>query len=143
MEVGVLRKIFMVLACAAAVGCSDGTGGPASAPSATGKESAAVSAGRFNMLEASHHLVFFLDPQGGPCIMQAQILSGMGDELRGRAEIRYVQTTVPEDRRLFAQYGIRALPTLLLADAAGNEIQRLAPGVKNQEEIRLLLQAIH
>jgi len=44
---------------------------------------------------------------------------------------------------LFAQYGIRALPTLLLADASGNEIQRLAPGVKNQEEIRILLQAIH
>jgi thioredoxin 1 len=95
------------------------------------------------MLESNHHLVFFLDPQGGPCRMQAKILAGMRDEFQGRATIRYMQTTVPEDRRLFAHYGIRALPTLLLADASGNEIQRLAPGVKTPDEIRMLLQAIY
>lgn len=138
-----LRGVVLLLACALAAGCSDGKGGDSSVSQANAKNMAAVSSGQFNMLEARHHLVFFLDPQGGPCRLQAEILSGMRDDLRGRAEVRYVQTTVPEDRRLFALYGIRALPTILLADASGNEIQRLAPGVKTPEEIRMLLQAIY
>lgn len=91
---------------------------------------------------ASHKLVFFLDPNGGPCIMQVNILDDMAPELQGKVDIQYVQTTVPTDRAYFYQYGIRALPTLLLADVNGKEIKRLPPGVKRSDDIRLLIQSI-
>jgi len=91
---------------------------------------------------ASHKLVFFLDPNGGPCRLQVSILNDMATELRGKVDIQYVQTVVPADRAVFSQYGIRALPTLLLADASGKEIKRMTPGVKQADDIRLLLQSI-
>ena len=91
---------------------------------------------------AAHKLVFFLDPNGGPCRLQVSILNDMADELRGKVDIQYVQTTVPSDRDIFYQYGIRALPTLLLADASGKEIRRMPPGIKQSDDIRLLIQSI-
>jgi len=66
----------------------------------------------------------------------------MADELRGKVDIQYVQTTVSGDRDIFYQYGIRALPTLLLADASGKEIKRMPPGVKQAGDIRALIQSI-
>lgn len=91
---------------------------------------------------ADHLLVFFLDPNGGPCQMQGNILKQMTNELDGKVLIRPVQTTVPADRDLFYAYGIRALPTLLLADSSGKEIKRLPPGVQTAASIRGLLNQI-
>ncbi len=91
---------------------------------------------------AAHKLVFFLDPNGGPCRLQVTILNDMAAELRGKIDIQYVQTTVPGDRDIFYQYGIRALPTLLLADANGKEISRMSPGVKQSDDIRRLIKTI-
>lgn len=87
-------------------------------------------------------LVFFLDPNGAPCRMQDAILKDMAEELRGKVDLRYVQTTVPSDLDTFYAFGIRGLPALLLTDPSGKEIRRLPPGVKSAEEIRRLLQAI-
>jgi thioredoxin len=92
--------------------------------------------------EAAFNLVFFLDPGGRPCQMQNSILKNMAGELQGKVTIKYVQTTVPADREIFYKYGIRSLPTLLLADANGREIKRMPPGVKQSSDIRLLLQSI-
>ena len=91
---------------------------------------------------ASHKIVFFLNPNGGPCRLQVSILNDMAAELRGIVDIQYVQTIVPSDRDIFSQYGIRALPTLLLADASGKEIKRMPPGVKQADDIRRLIQSI-
>ena len=91
---------------------------------------------------ADYNLVFFLDPNGGPCRMQDSILMEMSDELNGRVNVRYVKTTVPADRNLFYHYGIRALPTLLLADSSGKEIRRMPPGVKNAADVRSLIASI-
>lgn len=84
-------------------------------------------------------LLFFLDPNGGPCMMQGRILASMEEDLRGQATIREIRTTIPEDRPLFGQFGIRGLPSLILVDGGGKEIRRLPPGVKSAEEIRFLL----
>jgi thioredoxin 1 len=91
---------------------------------------------------ASHKIIFFLNPNGGPCRQQLSILNDMAAELRGIVDIQYVQTSVPGDRALFSQYGIRGLPTLLLADASGKEIKRIPPGVKQADDIRLLINSI-
>lgn len=91
---------------------------------------------------ASHKMIFFLNPNGGPCRIQVSILNDMADELRGTVDIQYVQTTVQGDRDIFYQYGIRALPTLLLADSSGKEIKRMTPGVKEAADIRHMIQSI-
>ena len=91
---------------------------------------------------AEHLLVFFINPNGGPCRMQGDILSQMADEFTGKVLVRPVQTTIKEDMDIFSAYGIRALPTILLADSSGKEITRLPPGVHAAEIIRNLLNQI-
>lgn len=91
---------------------------------------------------ASHLLVFFINPDGGPCKMQKNILDQMSAELQGKVLVRPVKTTVQADMDIFYAYGIRALPTLLLADSSGKEISRLPPGVHAAETIRKLLKQI-
>ena len=88
---------------------------------------------------AQHNLLFFLDPNGGPCRMQSGILSNMSGELRGKVNIRYVETTNKDDMQLFYKFGIRALPTLLFTDGAGREIKRLPPGIRDAATIRTLV----
>ncbi|MDX9709972.1 MAG: thioredoxin family protein [Trichloromonas sp.] len=117
------KKIFSVLLLLFLFACSGGDKAPATVASPGG----------------TPQLLFFLDPNGGPCMMQGRILASMEEELRGRAAVREVRTTLPEDRPLFGQFGIRGLPSLILVDGSGKEIRRLPPGVKTAEEIRFLL----
>lgn len=117
------KKVFLVLLSLFILGCSEGDKVPATVSSDG----------------AGPQLLFFLDPNGGPCMMQGRILASMEEELRDLAVVREIRTTVPEDRPLFGQFGIRGLPSLILVDAGGKEIRRLPPGVKSAEEIRFLL----
>ena len=84
-------------------------------------------------------LVFFMNPNGPPCQMQDQILQQMAPELKGKAAVVYYKTTVPADIAKFQQYGIRALPTLLVTDASGKEIRRATPGIQSATQVRQLL----
>lgn len=106
------------------------------------QKSASISVSGPTEQAADFKLIFFINPDGGPCIMQNNILKEMAGELNGKVAIQYVQTTVQADLNIFNQYGIRGLPTLILAEAGGKEITRLPPGVKSSDEIRLLLQSI-
>ncbi len=117
------KKVFLVLLSLFVMGCSEGDKVPATVSNDG----------------AGPQLLFFLDPNGGPCMMQGRILASMEEELRDLAVVREIRTTVPEDRPLFGQFGIRGLPSLILVDAGGKEIRRLPPGVKSAEEIRFLL----
>lgn len=128
------RITFLVFVFLAVSGCSQEQT-PTSSQSQAQSESAAPA-------DASPLLVFFLDPNGGPCRQQDSILTRMQDQLEGKVQIRPVQTTVPEDRELFYAYGVRALPTLLLADGNGREIDRLPPGVQSSARIQKLLQQL-
>ena len=92
--------------------------------------------------EAGYKLLFFQNPQGGPCKMQKTILEGLSEELVDKVTIQHVSTSSPDDRPLFSQYGIRALPSLLLADNTGKEIKRMPPGAQNPEAIRGLIQSL-
>ena len=85
-------------------------------------------------------LVFFMNPGGAPCQMQDRILQEMAPELKGKAEVVYLKTTVAGDIAKFQQYGIRALPTLIVTDASGKEIRRATPGIQSAAQVRQLVQ---
>lgn len=62
-----------------------------------------------------------------PCHQQAKLLEGFKD-----AEV--VAIDVEEEEELAAKYGIRNLPTMILFDEAGNEVQRFT-GLTQPEKI--------
>lgn len=81
-------------------------------------------------------LLFFMNPNGRPCQIQDQIITGMGKNLSGKADLSYVRTTEMETaREKFMKYGIRGLPTLILVDSKGAVIHRFTPGIQNAETI--------
>lgn len=86
-------------------------------------------------------LLFFINPNGGPCRMQDRILKEMAADLKERITVRYVQTTVQSDMNLFYQYGIRSLPSLVLTTSTGKELGRLTPGVHNAPAVLDLVNA--
>ena len=130
--------LFLITACSS----DEQPNKPSGSDATEAQSSTSATASLATRQLASHKMVFFLDPNGGPCRLQVTILNEMANELRGKVDIQYVQTTVPGDRDIFHQYGIRALPTLLLADASGKEIKRMTPGVKQADDIRHLIQSI-
>ncbi len=133
-----VKKLLIALAIVALFGCSQDQ-----APQATAQaESQSTATTQAGQQDAKYLLVFFINPHGGPCRMQADILNKMAAELDGKVLIRPVKTNVDADAKLFAAYGIRGLPTILLADRSGKEISRLSPGVHPPENIRRLLQLI-
>jgi thioredoxin 1 len=85
-------------------------------------------------------LVFFMNPNGMPCQMQDRVLREMGAELTERAQLVYYKTTEPADIAQFQQFGIRALPTLVVTDASGRELRRATPGILQVPQILKLLQ---
>ena len=80
-------------------------------------------------------LLFFLDPYGGPCQRQDVILNELETKISSKVVIRRVATTSLQDRAHFYQYGIRALPLLILLDAKGNVVKRFSPGIQDQNTI--------
>src|SRR5690349_9177657 len=59
-------------------------------------------------------LVDFWAEWCGPCKMIAPILEELADEYEGRVKIAKIN--IDEQQQLAAEYGIRAIPTLLLFD---------------------------
>lgn len=134
------KLVTIIIAVSLLFACSpEQTTQPTESSVAPAKDVSTASA---NPTNSKPLLVFFINPTGGPCIMQADILATMADELEGKVTIRPVKTTVPDDMQLFYAYGIRGLPLLILTDSEGNEIKRLRPGVQPAELIRTLLNHI-
>ena len=125
------RLTFLAVAALAAAATSALAEAPrtAAAPASSARPAAALP-----------RLVFFMNPGGAPCQMQDRILHDMAPELKGKAELVYYKTTVPTDIAKFQQYGIRALPTLVVTDASGKEIRRATPGIQSASQVRQLFQ---
>lgn len=80
-------------------------------------------------------LLFFMNPDGYPCQTQLGILNGVADSLSKVAEVVYIKTTDPSDLPKFEAYGIRGLPSLVIADDAGRELSRFSPGIQSGEAV--------
>jgi thioredoxin 1 len=80
-------------------------------------------------------LLFFMNPNGRPCQMQLSIINGMQEKLKTLASVKFIKTTEPKDEELFYTYGIRGLPSLIIADKNGKEIKRFSPGIQDEKTI--------
>ena len=88
-----------------------------------------------NILTVKEKLLFFINPDGYPCQLQARILSENAAEIAAYVDVEYVSTAVPKDREKFYKYGIRAIPILILLDKKGKVIKQFSPGIKKIGEI--------
>jgi thioredoxin 1 len=77
-------------------------------------------------------LVDFWAEWCGPCKMIAPILGELADEYEGRVKIAKVN--IDEQQGLAAEYGIRAIPTLLLFDKG--QVADQIVGLKSKRDLK-------
>jgi hypothetical protein len=127
----------------AAAGCSRADSVPhaqAAVPAQAGHTPApSVPASAHAATAARPKLVFFMNPGGRPCQLQDQVLREMSAELGRSVDVVYLKTTEGVDLARFQEYGIRALPQLVVTDQAGRELRRATPGILGPDQIRALL----
>ncbi len=87
-------------------------------------------------------IVFFLNPQGGPCRAQNEILQKLLKDRGGRFNIAYVSTLDPRNEKTFYDYGIRALPSLVIVDRRGKIARFFPPGIQSYETLASALDGI-
>ena len=85
---------------------------------------------------ATPTLVDFWAEWCGPCKMIAPVLDELADEFVGRARVGKVN--IDDHQSLAAQYGIRAIPTLLLFKK-GEVIEQLV-GAKSKRDLKASLE---
>jgi thiol-disulfide isomerase/thioredoxin len=84
-------------------------------------------------------LVFFQNPQGGPCRAQKEILQKLQQDRKDNFNIANVSTMRPEDQKAFYDYGIRNLPMLVLVDKSGKISRVFSPGIQSYEALAAAL----
>ncbi|HXT10595.1 MAG TPA: thioredoxin [Candidatus Angelobacter sp.] len=77
-------------------------------------------------------LVDFWAEWCGPCKMISPILGELADEYEGRVKIAKVN--IDEQQSLAAEYGIRAIPTLLLFDKG--QVADQIVGLKSKRDLK-------
>ena len=130
-------KVFVVslaLLMFASVQSHAGSGSTA-APLSTPELKQAIGAGKGT-------IVFFLNPQGGPCRAQGEILERLLKDRKGNFSIAYVSAMKQADQRAFYDYGIRNLPSLVLVDKKGNINRIFPPGIQSYETLGKALDSI-
>jgi len=87
-------------------------------------------------------VVFFQNPNGGPCKAQNEILQKLLKDRQGNFTIAYVNSMKPEDQKAFYDYGVRNLPSLVLVDGSGNISRVFPPGIQSYETLAQSLDSI-
>lgn len=85
--------------------------------------------------QPQYTLMFFMNPNGRPCQIQDQMLMEASEAISQKANIQYIKTTVPGDRSLFYDFGIRSLPAIVIVDQEGKVVTRFPPGIQQPEVI--------
>jgi len=83
-------------------------------------------------------LVEFWAEWCGPCKMIAPLLDELADEYQGKVSIGKVN--IDEQQALATQYGIRAIPTLLLINKG--QVAEQMVGAKNKRDLKASLDRI-
>lgn len=123
-----IKKIFLlslVVVMLSLAACQK-NGGGAAAPQSTPELRQAVSSGKKT-------LVFFLNPEGGPCRAQDEILRKLHADRGGNFNVTYISALKTEDQQAFYDYGVRNLPSLVLLDSRGRIGHVFSPGIQTYE----------
>ena len=87
-------------------------------------------------------LVFFQNPQGGPCRAQKEVLQKLQQDRKNNFNIANVSTMKPEDQKAFYDYGIRNLPMLVLVGKKGNISRVFPPEIQSSEALAASLDGL-
>ncbi len=87
-------------------------------------------------------VVFFLNPQGGPCRAQNEVLQKLQKDRKNNFSIAYVDANKPEEQKAFYDYGVRSMPTLVLVDGKGKIAKFFPPGIQTYETLAAALDGI-
>ena len=87
-------------------------------------------------------VVFFLNPMGNPCRAQNEILQKLQSDRGRKFNIVYVDATKPSDQKVFYDYGVRGLPSVVIVDSAGNIGKVFAPGIQSYETLSQVLDSL-
>jgi len=80
-------------------------------------------------------IIFFQNPNGGPCKAQNEILQKLLKDRKGNFVIASVSAMNPDDQKAFYDYGVRNLPSLVLVDGSGNIGRVFPPGIQSYETL--------
>jgi len=84
-------------------------------------------------------IIFFLNPNGGPCRSQNEILTRLQKERKNNFNIAYVSALQQETQQAFYDYGVRGLPTVVLVDSKGKINRVFPPGIQSYEALAAAL----
>ena len=87
-------------------------------------------------------LVFFQNPNGGPCKAQQQLLDKLTEKRKGTFTIAPVNAMEQNDQKAYYDYGVRSLPSLVLVDKAGAISKVFPPGIQSIETISSALDGL-
>lgn len=110
--------------------------GGAAAPLSTSELKQLISPGKKSTI------VFFQNPQGGPCRAQKEILLKLQQDRKGNFNIANVSTMKQEDQQAFYDYGVRNLPSLVLVDMSGKISRVFPPGIQSAEALSAALDGV-
>ena len=107
--------------------------GDVAAPLSTPELRQAIGAGKKTTV------VFFLNPYGGPCKAQNEILQRLLKDRKHNFAVAYVSALEQQNRQAFYDYGIRGLPSLVLVDRNGRISRVFPPGIQSYETLAAAL----
>ncbi len=110
--------------------------GSTMAPLSTTELKQTIGAGKKNTV------VFFINPMGGPCKAQKQVLEQLQKDRGSNFNIAYVNALKEENQRAFYDYGVRSLPTVVLVDKQGKISRFFPPGIQSYETLAAALDGI-
>ncbi len=87
-------------------------------------------------------IVFFLNPNGGPCRAQNEVLVKLQKDRKNNFNIAYVSALEETNRKAFYDYGVRSLPSLVLVDGKGKIAKVFPPGIQSAEILTAALDGI-
>lgn len=100
-----------------------------------GTQQNTVSSGPQKMVSTNNQsqLLFFLNPYGRPCQQQERILENIEDQVSKKVTIQRIDSNNPSNNGYYYQYGVRALPMMMLVDKEGNVLESFSPGIQSAD----------
>ena len=121
------KTVAAVLSAAVLMFAGFACAGGASAPLSTPELKQAIGA------KGKATLVFFQNPDGGPCKIQKEVLDKLQSVRKGNFNLVSINSMKQEDQKAFYDYGIRSLPSLVLVDKNGRIARVFPPGIQSKE----------